>query len=208
MICNLQRPREAFNLSRNPAISRWRRKDWDEVKIDVMRKALLAKFTQHKDLRELLLGTGQRYLIEHSPYDNFWGNGGDDSGQNHLGLLLMEIRSLLHELGRRQTSFSENVVRENFQSMEHSSYGSRQAVSNNPGSHQQEGSSSTNSSELARRPLHSSQPKGSGGPSTATAVPVTNDLVDVSVPSDDQLRTPVQETQQHTAATNNIETVV
>ena len=203
VICNLQRPREAFDLSRNPAVSHWRRKDWDEVKIDVMHKALLAKFTQHKHLREMLLGTGQRYLIEHSPYDNFWGNGGDDSGQNKLGLLLMEIRSLLYELGRKQTPFSENVVHENFQSMEYSSYGREQAVSSNQGSHQQEGSRSTNSSELARCSLHSVQPTGHGVSSIATDVPVTDDLVDVSTPRDNQLRTPVQETQRHTPATNS-----
>ena len=92
VISNFQRPQEAFDLSRNPAVSLWRRKDWEEVKVDVMRKALLAKFTQYRDLQQLLLGTRDRYLIEHSSQDNFWGNGGDDSGQNQLGLLLMEIR--------------------------------------------------------------------------------------------------------------------
>ena len=98
VIRNFQRPREAFDLSRNPAVSRWRRKDWEEVKVDIMRKALLAKFTQHSDLRHLLLSTEDRDLIEHSPYDNFWGNGGDDSGQNRLGLLLMEIRDGLRSI--------------------------------------------------------------------------------------------------------------
>ena len=98
VIRNFQRPREAFDLSRNPAVSRWRRKDWEEVKVDIMRKALLAKFTQHSDLRHLLLSTEDRDLIEHSPYDNFWGNGGDDSGQNKLGLLLMEVREDLRRI--------------------------------------------------------------------------------------------------------------
>ena len=58
-----------------------------------MRKALLAKFSQHYGLRQNLLETGTRKLIEHSPYDSFWGNGGNDQGQNHLGELLMEIRN-------------------------------------------------------------------------------------------------------------------
>ena len=92
VIRNFQRPREAFDLSRNPAVSRWRRKDWEEVKVDIMRKALLAKFTQHRDLRQLLLKTKDNMLIEHTPYDNFWGDGGDGNGQNKLGMLLMEIR--------------------------------------------------------------------------------------------------------------------
>ena len=70
----------------------WCRKDWDEVKIDVMRKALLAKFGQHDKLRKLLVDTEKRKLVERSPYDSFWGDGGDGSGKNWLGVLLMEIR--------------------------------------------------------------------------------------------------------------------
>ena len=92
VIRNFQRPQEAFDLSRNPAVSRWHRKDWEEVKVDIMRKALLAKFTQHRDLRQLLLITKDYMLIEHTPNDKFWGDGGDGNGQNKLGMLLMEIR--------------------------------------------------------------------------------------------------------------------
>lgn len=36
------------------------RKDWESVKIGVMREALVAKFTQHTGLKELLLSTGDR----------------------------------------------------------------------------------------------------------------------------------------------------
>ena len=85
-------PREAFDFSRKPFVSSWRRKDWEGVKIDVMRKALLAKFIQHDDLRKMLKSTGKRKLVERSPHDKFWGDGGDGSGQNWLGQLLMEIR--------------------------------------------------------------------------------------------------------------------
>ena len=85
-------PREVFELSRMPNVSHWCRSDWEEVKIDVMRKALLAKFSQHSYLRRKLLETKGRELIEHSPYDSFWGDGGNGSGKNWLGKLLMEIR--------------------------------------------------------------------------------------------------------------------
>ena len=85
-------PREAFDYSRKPFVSSWRRKDWDGVKIDIMKKALLAKFIQHEYLRKMLMGTKKRMLVERSPYDSFWGDGGDGSGQNWLGRLLMEIR--------------------------------------------------------------------------------------------------------------------
>ena len=86
-------PREALEISRRPSVSTWCRKDWEEVKIDVMKKALLAKFSQHDNLRKKLVETGSRTLVERSPYDSFWGDGGDGSGKNWLGRLLMEIRN-------------------------------------------------------------------------------------------------------------------
>ena len=88
----LSRPRQAFDTSRNPRYSHWRRPDWEQVKEDVMYKALQAKFSQHNDLRKLLLDTGERTLIEHSPHDSYWGDGGDGSGKNKLGELLMKLR--------------------------------------------------------------------------------------------------------------------
>ena len=57
-----------------------------------MFKALQAKFTQHKDLKELLLSTKNRELVEHSPFDSYWGDGGDGLGKNKLGILLMKLR--------------------------------------------------------------------------------------------------------------------
>jgi hypothetical protein len=60
-----------------------------------MEKALIAKFTQHEDLRALLLGTGDAPLIEHTANDDYWGDGGDGSGANRLGILLMKVRQTL-----------------------------------------------------------------------------------------------------------------
>ena len=71
------------------------RSDWEQVKDVVMREALAAKFEQHADLRELLLGTGERRLVEHTENDRYWADGGDGSGQNRLGELLMELRTRL-----------------------------------------------------------------------------------------------------------------
>ena len=85
----------AFDVSRDPRVSCWRRSDWEAVKLDVMYKALLAKFSQNNGLKELLKGTGERKLIEHSFYDSFWGDGGDNTGQNYLGKLLMQLRGEL-----------------------------------------------------------------------------------------------------------------
>jgi ribA/ribD-fused uncharacterized protein len=71
------------------------RPDWEAVKDDVMRKAVRAKFTQHDDLRQILLGTGDATLVEHTPNDSYWGDGGDGSGRNMLGRILMEVRAEL-----------------------------------------------------------------------------------------------------------------
>ena len=71
------------------------RRDWESVKVSVMREAVLAKFEQHADLRELLLSTGDAKLVEHTERDDYWGDGGDGSGRNMLGQILMEVRRRL-----------------------------------------------------------------------------------------------------------------
>ena len=38
-------------------------RDWESVKVDIMRQAVTAKFTQHKELRDLLLSTEQAKLV-------------------------------------------------------------------------------------------------------------------------------------------------
>ncbi len=71
------------------------RADWQEAKLDIMRKADGAKFSQNPDLAALLLATGDAELIEDSPSDPFWGTGRDGTGENWAGRVLMEIRARL-----------------------------------------------------------------------------------------------------------------
>jgi ribA/ribD-fused uncharacterized protein len=71
------------------------RKDWESVKDRIKCEAVLAKFTQHADLRETLLGTGDSEIVEHTGNDAYWGDGGDGSGKNRLGQILMRIREEL-----------------------------------------------------------------------------------------------------------------
>ena len=73
------------------------RPDWESAKIGIMRKAVTAKFTQHEDLRALLLSTGDAKLVEHNENDAYWGDGGDGSGQNMLGRILMQVREELQK---------------------------------------------------------------------------------------------------------------
>jgi len=68
------------------------RPDWDQVKRQVMKECVLAKFLQHPDLRKQLMETGDELLIENSPVDWYWGCGADGTGQNVLGQVLMEVR--------------------------------------------------------------------------------------------------------------------
>src|SRR5580704_13116722 len=52
------------------------RPDWESAKDTIMREAVLAKFTQHSDLRQILLDTGDAVLVEHTANDAYWGDGG------------------------------------------------------------------------------------------------------------------------------------
>lgn len=71
------------------------RADWESVKDEIMRTALLAKFRQIKDIREVLLSTDGKQLVEQTTNDYYWGCGTDKTGQNMLGKLLMEVRDTL-----------------------------------------------------------------------------------------------------------------
>lgn len=64
-----------------------------------MRNALRFKFGMHPTLRQLLLGTGQRELVEHTNNDSYWGDGGDGNGQNMLGKMLMQVRAEIAATG-------------------------------------------------------------------------------------------------------------
>lgn len=96
---------EAVRRAKSPSIAarmgrdrtRPLRRDWESVKVAIMRDVLIAKFTQHDDIRALLLGTGEAMLVEHTVNDSYWGDGGDGRGKNVLGRLLMEVREELRK---------------------------------------------------------------------------------------------------------------
>lgn len=71
------------------------RKDWVRVRDSVMLDAVRAKFSQHAELRDKLLATGEAELVEHTRNDDYWGDGGDGSGRNMLGVMLMAVRNEL-----------------------------------------------------------------------------------------------------------------
>ncbi|ATO51634.1 NADAR family protein [Brevibacillus laterosporus] len=76
---------------------------WNGHKLDIVRQANLLKFSQHPELKSYLLHTGNRVLVEASPYDRVWGIGlAQDHpdaerpqhwrGENLLGFALMLVR--------------------------------------------------------------------------------------------------------------------
>ncbi|WP_050765272.1 NADAR family protein [Kordia algicida OT-1] len=79
---------------------------WDEHKFNVVVEGNYHKFSQHEDLKQFLLNTKNRILVEASPRDRIWGIGMSEKnekatnpnlwrGQNLLGFALMEVRDHL-----------------------------------------------------------------------------------------------------------------
>jgi ribA/ribD-fused uncharacterized protein len=79
---------------------------WVTQRFDIVTQANLAKFGQHADLKQFLLNTGERVLVEASPHDRIWGIGLKDNdpkaphpaewrGLNLLGFALMTVRARL-----------------------------------------------------------------------------------------------------------------
>src|SRR5579872_3021812 len=96
----LSSPRDAFNFTRDVKNRSHVRADWDNVKLDVMRKAVLAKFSEDPVLKNLLLSTGDAILVEDAgANDSFYGDGADCNGKNWLGKILMETREKLGGTG-------------------------------------------------------------------------------------------------------------
>ncbi|MCR4803174.1 MAG: NADAR family protein [Lachnospiraceae bacterium] len=43
------------------------REDWEQIKDNIMRKAVCAKFTQNIDIKDILISTGRETIIEKQP---------------------------------------------------------------------------------------------------------------------------------------------
>jgi ribA/ribD-fused uncharacterized protein len=71
------------------------RQDWESIRIAVMTDAVRAKFIQHEKIRDVLMSTGTALIVEHTTKDAYWGDGGDGTGKNMLGQILMTIRKEL-----------------------------------------------------------------------------------------------------------------
>jgi len=73
------------------------RKDWDTIKISVMRNLVRDKFKYNRVLRAKLLETGNEELVEGNWWgDTYWGRCEGD-GNNYLGIILMALRKKYRE---------------------------------------------------------------------------------------------------------------
>jgi ribA/ribD-fused uncharacterized protein len=99
-------PKQAKTLGGR--VSGFDQQTWNAHRSPIVVAGNLAKFGQHADLRDYLLGTGRRVLVEASPMDRIWGIGltrddpaASDAGRwrglNLLGFALMDVRDALRD---------------------------------------------------------------------------------------------------------------
>lgn len=104
LILNEPNPKENKALGRK--IKGFITEDWELHCLGYMIEVNLAKFEQNKDMLKDLISTGDKTIVEASPYDKIWGIGlhwDDDDvldeskwkGKNLLGIALMEVRNKL-----------------------------------------------------------------------------------------------------------------
>jgi ribA/ribD-fused uncharacterized protein len=97
-------PKQAKALGRE--VRDFDQRRWEEHRLDIVVAGNTAKFGQHENLRQFLVGTGDQVLVEASPLDRVWGIGlsADDpratdpdqwQGLNLLGEALMKVRAAL-----------------------------------------------------------------------------------------------------------------
>lgn len=89
LIASSQTPGKAKRLGRNVKL----RRDWEDVKDDVMLNIVRSKFKENAILQKRLLATGDAMLIEGNNWgDKYWGVCGG-KGKNKLGKILMKVRT-------------------------------------------------------------------------------------------------------------------
>jgi hypothetical protein len=78
------------------------RKDWDDIKLEVMKEILHTKVAQHPYVKKKLLESGNKKLVENSWRDDYWGWGPNKDGANHLGKLWMRVRDEVRGTGGQE----------------------------------------------------------------------------------------------------------
>ena len=80
--------------------------EWSSVALSYVIEGNFAKFSQNEKLKQSLIATGSRILVEASPHDRIWGVGRSEddvdietpmlwNGTNLLGFALVTVRNML-----------------------------------------------------------------------------------------------------------------
>ena len=103
LISKIKNPGEAKRFGRTLKI----RKDWDDVKLDVMLWGVREKFKK-EELKEMLLSTRDQELVESNWWnDKYWGVC-KGVGENNLGKILMQVREEVKNLNKKPSL--ENIL--------------------------------------------------------------------------------------------------
>jgi ribA/ribD-fused uncharacterized protein len=105
-IIKSQKPAEVKEIGRQ--IKNFDQITWENHRYTIVREGNIHKFSQNPSLKNFLLSTGDRVIVEASPVDNVWGIGLVESsplvsnpytwkGLNLLGFALMEVRDVLRD---------------------------------------------------------------------------------------------------------------
>ncbi|NQZ76698.1 MAG: NADAR family protein [Ekhidna sp.] len=103
-ILGVQTPSEAKKWGRR--VKNFVQDVWEDKRIEIVIEGNYHKFIQNKDLKDYLIGTKNRILVEASPVDSVWGIGMTSNdefayiptkwkGHNLLGFALMNVRDRL-----------------------------------------------------------------------------------------------------------------
>lgn len=71
------------------------RRDWSQVRVVIMTRAIYTQCRTHSEFSDALLATGEQSIQELSQYDYYWGRGRDQRGLNQYGKVLMDVRRKL-----------------------------------------------------------------------------------------------------------------
>ncbi|MFT3685786.1 MAG: NADAR family protein [Phycisphaerales bacterium] len=120
-ILRSRNPREQKEIGRR--VRKFDADTWNSVCRGVVYTGNLAKFTQNDDLRELLLATGERTIVEASPKDAIWGIGlihtdprvhdpAQWLGTNWLGIAIEQVRKQLRSDANHATSLGAELQKQ------------------------------------------------------------------------------------------------
>lgn len=106
-IMEAETPKEYLALGRT--VKNFDEKIWNMHKKRIVTEGNMAKFSQNEELKEYILSTEGKILVEASPYDKIWGisvgeeekdiitNPNNWKGENLLGFSLMVVRETLRK---------------------------------------------------------------------------------------------------------------